>query len=129
MKIAIAKENENVSAHFGHSPEFTLVEIEDGKLITQEKIANPGHQPGFLPQFLRDKGVKCVIAGGMGEHAMAIFERYNIQTILGVSGKIDEVLQKFLAGELKSGKSPCKPRTAKCGRKAQKKCKHHHGDH
>lgn len=96
------------------------MEIDDGKVISQEKIANPGHQPGFLPQFLRDKGVKCVIAGGMGEHAMAIFARYDIQTILGVSRKIDELLQKFLAGELKSGKSLSNPKLQNVAKRRKK---------
>ncbi len=69
MIIAIAKEGNSVSQHFGHCQGFELVTIEDGNVISKETVPNPGHRPGYLPVFLAEKGVKVIIAGGMGGSA------------------------------------------------------------
>lgn len=107
MKIAIPSENQQVCAHFGHAPYFTLVQVEDGQIKEQTAVANPGHQPGFLPVFLAEKGVKCIIAGGMGEHAQDLFVQHGVQVITGAQGSIEQVLQKFVAGNLVSTGSVC----------------------
>ena len=73
MKISISTDGDFVSAHFGRCPQFTIVEIDEGRVESKEVIDNPGHNPGFLPQFLREKGVKAIVAGGMGHRALDLF--------------------------------------------------------
>jgi len=55
LKVAISTDGDVVSAHFGRCPSFTIVEIQDKQVVKTDTIANPGHHPGFLPQFLREK--------------------------------------------------------------------------
>ncbi len=107
MKIAISTEETVVSAHFGRCPTYTLVDIEDGIVVNRETIPNPGHEPGFLPKYLADKGVDCIIAGGMGPRAQGLFATHNIETIIGVQGPVDEVIEKFLQQELETGEDLC----------------------
>lgn len=107
MKIAISTDRGYVSAHFGRCPAYTIVDIQDGRIIKREEIPNPGHQPGFLPVYLSQKGVNAIIAGGMGPRAQGLFTEKNIQTIIGVQGKIDEVIEKFLRQELEAGQDLC----------------------
>ena len=126
MKIAISTDNDSVSAHFGRCPEFTIAEIENGKLKHKEVIPNPGHQPGFLPQFLHDKGVACIVAGGMGPHAQQLFAEKDIKTIVGVSASIDQVVKDLLAGTLKGGGSLCKPGEGKGYGVEKSVCDHAH---
>lgn len=109
MKIAISTEGDFVSAHFGRCPSFTIVDIEDSKVLSKEVIDNPGHHPGFIPEFLHKKEVHCIIAGGMGMRAVELFREYGIQAIVGVNGKIDEVVEKLQKGTLAGGESLCKP--------------------
>ncbi len=73
MKIAISSDRGFVSAHFGRCPSYTLVEIKEGQVLKKEEIQNPGHQPGFLPQYLSEMDVDCIIAGGMGHRAQSLF--------------------------------------------------------
>lgn len=113
MKIAISTDSGMVSAHFGRCPEFTIIDIEDCKLKGKEVIPNPGHLPGFLPQFLHDRGVTCIIAGGMGHRAQGLFAEKGIETIVGISGSMAGVVKSILAGTLKGGESLCKPGTGK----------------
>ena len=126
MKIAISTDSGMLSAHFGRCPEFTIIEIEDGKLKGREGIPNPGHHPGFLPQFLHDNGVTCIIAGGMGFRAQGLFAEKGIETIVGVSGSVDEVIEKILAGTLKGGESLCKPGAGKGYGIEKTDCDHPH---
>jgi predicted Fe-Mo cluster-binding NifX family protein len=113
MRVAISTDGDSVSAHFGRCPSFTIADIQDGKVASRETIANPGHDPGFLPRFLREKGAECIIAGGMGQRAQILFDENNITTVMGVSGAIDEVLRRICEGTLEGGESLCKPGVGK----------------
>ncbi|MBN2199415.1 MAG: hypothetical protein JW747_06140 [Candidatus Aminicenantes bacterium] len=107
MKIAVATEGGSVSAHFGRCPSYTLVEVRDGRIVSREEIPNPGHEPGFLPRYLSERGVDVIIAGGMGPRAQALFAERNIQSLTGVQGTVEEVLDKFLGQELEAGEDLC----------------------
>jgi predicted Fe-Mo cluster-binding NifX family protein len=107
MKLAISTEGGNVAAHFGRCPAYTLIDITDGNVVAREEIPNPGHEPGFLPGYLADRGVGCIIAGGMGPRAQSLFAQRNITTIIGVQGPIPDVLEKFLKNELEAGEDLC----------------------
>jgi predicted Fe-Mo cluster-binding NifX family protein len=129
MRVAISTDGDFVSAHFGRCPSFTLADIEEGEMKKKEVIENPGHQPGFIPQFLRQRGVECIVAGGMGMRAQGFFAEAGIQTILGASGRIDEVIEKLQKGTLESGESMCKPGSGKGYGLDKAVCDHPHGEH
>lgn len=107
MRVAIASDNGYVSGHFGRCPSYTIVEIEGERVFGRQEIVNPGHSPGFLPGFLAEKGVSVVIAGGMGPRAQALFAERGIQTITGIQGRIEEVIEKFIRQELEGGLDLC----------------------
>jgi predicted Fe-Mo cluster-binding NifX family protein len=107
MKIAISTDGGSVSAHFGRCPSYTLIDIEDGKIVGRQEIPNPGHSPGFLPAFLAERGVKTIIAGGMGPRAQGLFAENGIETIIGVEGPVEEVVDRFLKGALEPGQDLC----------------------
>lgn len=132
MRVAISTDGEFVSAHFGRCPSFTIIDIEDGKISKKDIVDNPGHQPGFIPQFLHKKGVNCIVAGGMGMRATGFFNEFGIQAIVGISGKISEVIEKLLKGTLEGGESLCKPGAGKgygiekteCDHPNEENCEH-----
>jgi predicted Fe-Mo cluster-binding NifX family protein len=107
MKIAVASDGNMVSQHFGHCRSYTIAEVEDGKVITRTLIDNPGHEPGFLPVFLAEKGVNCIIAGGMGGRAQGLFAEKGIIVVTGASGLIDRVLEDFINDRLETGANIC----------------------
>lgn len=110
MKIAVATDNGNVAAHFGHCPEFTVFEIENGQVKRQEEIPNPGHRSCLLPGFFGDMGVTCIVAGGMGPEAKRAFAARGIITIIGVKGTVEQAVSDFIAGKLVGGPSLCSRR-------------------
>ncbi|MDD5454148.1 MAG: NifB/NifX family molybdenum-iron cluster-binding protein [Candidatus Ratteibacteria bacterium] len=113
MRVAISTDGDFVSAHFGRCPTFTLVDIVDGKITKRVEVDNPGHEPGFIPQFLHQRGVNCIVAGGMGARASDFFNEFRIQPIVGISGKINEVIEKLQKGILEGSESLCKPGAGK----------------
>lgn len=113
MKIAISTDNGHVSAHFGRAPEFTFVTIEDNEVVDKEVLSNPGHSVGSIPKFVNEQGASVMIAGGMGRRAVGFFDKFGIDTVVGVQGPIDEVIDKVLNGTLEGGESLCKPGAGK----------------
>ena len=128
MKIAISTDGEFVSAHFGRRPSFTLVDIVDGKTVKKELVPNPGHEPGFIPQFLHQNGAECIVCGGMGGRASGFFSELGIKMIVGVGGRIDDVISKLEEGNLQGGASLCQPGAGRGYGVEKNECDHPHED-
>ncbi len=107
IKIAVASENEMVTEHFGHCINFNIFEAEENKIVNSRSIPNPGHKPGFLPNYLNDMGVNVIISGGMGGGAIDIFNEKGIEVIVGVGGSARAAAESYLKGTLKSTGSVC----------------------
>ena len=126
MRIALSTDGDFVSAHFGRCPAFTIVDIQNKQVIRKEVVRNPGHQPGFIPEFLHNKGVQYIIAGGMGMRATGFFEQYGIKAIVGISGKVDDAIEQFIQGTLAGGESLCTPGSGKGYGVEKTECDHPH---
>ena len=113
MKVAVSTDSGKVSEHFGRCPEFTIVDIEGKDIKKRESVPNPGHEPGAIPKFLHEKGVGCIIAGGMGMRATGFFNEFGIQAVVGIDGRIDDVIESIKNGTLRGGESLCKPGAGK----------------
>lgn len=107
-KIAISITEGNVSEHFGRCEEFVLVDTENNKVISENKEKNPGHKLGFLPKFLEEKGIDIVLTGGIGNKAIDIFNEFGIKVYSGIKGDYEDVIDKFLKGEIKQKKNLCR---------------------
>lgn len=107
MKIAVASEGNMVAQHFGHCEGFNIFTVQEGKVTGSQFVQNPGHRPGFLPNYLNDLGVNVIISGGMGGGAIEIFNEKRIQVVTGASGDAAEIVKKFVEGSLQSTGSVC----------------------
>ena len=107
MKIAVASERGMVTEHFGHCESFCIFETEYNKIVKSDIVANPGHKPGFLPNFLNDMGVNVIISGGMGGGAIDIFNEKGIEVVTGARGDAREAAEQYISGTLKSTGSVC----------------------
>jgi predicted Fe-Mo cluster-binding NifX family protein len=108
MRVAMPMEDGYVSEHFGRARYFVIADIENGEVKSKEIVENPvyeAHRPGAVPSFLLKKGVQCIVCGGMGPSAEQIFRKKGIEVMMGISGKIDEVLEKLAKGELEGGEN------------------------
>jgi len=110
MRIAIPLVDEKLALHFGHCDRFALVDVDpkEKKIVNREDVEAPPHQPGLLPQWLADQQVNLIIAGGMGQRALGLFQQKGIQVVIGSHADTPEQLvADYLAGTLREGENLC----------------------
>ena len=100
MKIAVTYENGRVFQHFGHTEQFKIYQVEDGKVTASQVVETAGSGHGALAGFLRDQGVDTLICGGIGGGAKTALAQAGIQLYGGVSGNTDQAVEDLLAGKL-----------------------------
>ncbi|MCI8663295.1 MAG: DUF134 domain-containing protein [Hungatella sp.] len=100
MKIAVTYENGNVFPHFGHTEQFKIYEIEDNKVAGAQVVSTEGKGHGALAWLLSALKVDVLICGGIGGGAQMALAEAGIRLYGGVSGSVDQAVERFLAGSL-----------------------------
>lgn len=109
MILALPTRDGNIDDHFGHCDHYTLVTVDNGNIVSSERMDSPegcGCKSDIAP-VLAEKGVKVMLAGNMGQGATNILTGVGIEVIRGCSGPIDDVVEKWLSGELKDNSIVC----------------------
>lgn len=105
VKIAVATVGNKglediVSQEFGHSRTFTLIDIEDGKVVKVDVIENPArniaHGRGpIIAKSLADKNVETIISGEVGPGASTILKQLDVKILIVKPGrKVIDVLRE-----------------------------------
>ena len=100
MKIAVTYENGEVFQHFGHTEQFKVYEVNDGKVTESHIVDTNGQGHGALAGFLTDLQVDTLICGGIGAGAQNALAEAGIQLYGGVSGSADDAVKALAAGTL-----------------------------
>ena len=100
MKIAVTYENGQVFQHFGHTGQFKVYEVADGKVVSSAVLPTNGSGHGALAGFLRERGVDTLICGGIGGGARTALAEAGIPLYPGASGEADAQVAALLAGSL-----------------------------
>jgi len=127
MKIAVVTEDGvTISQHFGRAPQYVVVTVEDGRIISRETRAKPAHgQGGGSQNSVEMHGhdapghgfdaaaqsthgrmaapiadCSVLLARGMGAGAYSSLTQANIRPLVTDVADIDEAVQAYLAGSL-----------------------------
>ncbi|MDL2238198.1 NifB/NifX family molybdenum-iron cluster-binding protein [Christensenellaceae bacterium OttesenSCG-928-K19] len=100
MKIAVTYEEENIFQHFGHTEQFKLYEIENGKVQSTDILQAGENGHGALAGYLKDHGVEVLICGGIGGGAKNALKEAGIKLFGGVVGNADKAVADFLENKL-----------------------------
>ena len=116
MRIAVTYENGEIFQHFGHTEQFKLYDVEEGKIV-HTQIVNTGEcGHGALGGFLKAARVDALICGGIGMGAQNALAEAGIRLFGGVQGNADAAAQALAEGKLQYD--------------PQAQCDHHgHGGH
>jgi len=107
-RIAIPLENGILCSHFGHCEQFAIIDADDNLITDETLVTPPPHEPGLLPGWLAEKGVTDVIAGGMGQRAIDLFNHQNINVFVGApQKKPKELTSDLLNNTLQAGANYC----------------------
>ena len=108
MKIAVPVAEGRLTPHFGHAAEFVVVHAENEQIKKTEVLEPPPHEPGVLPQWLHELGVRVIIAGGMGQRALGLFGAKGIRVITGARGLTpEELVRQYLTNTIVTGENVC----------------------
>ncbi len=100
MRIAVTYDNGQIFQHFGHTEEFKLYDVEDGKVVYEKVVDTNGQGHGALGGFLAAAQADVLICGGIGGGAKNALAQAGVKLMAGVSGSADEAVAAYLAGEL-----------------------------
>ena len=108
-KIAVPIDHSGMlDVHFGHCRYFSLHEIEGEKIVLEEIVQPPAHEPGVLPRWLADLGVTDVLAGGMGNRAIQHFNQQGVNVFVGAPEmEAKELVNSYLNGSVKFSANYC----------------------
>lgn len=106
MRIAVTYENGAVFQHFGHTQEFKIYDVEDGKVLTAEVVDTNGQGHGALADFLSSAKVDALICGGIGGGAQQALKTAGIQLYGGVRGIADDAVEALLDGKIVATSNP-----------------------
>ena len=109
QRIAVPVDEEGVlDGHFGHCKFFILFDIEDGKIVKEDKVVPPPHEPGLLPKWLGEKEVTDIISGGMGQLAIDILKESGVNAHVGAPNmQAKDLVEQFLASKLEFSGNGC----------------------
>lgn len=115
MRVAVTYENGQVFQHFGHTEQFKIYDIEDGKVLSSEVVSTQGSGHGALAGVLTALHADILICSGIGGGAQAALTAAGIRWFGGVSGDADQAVAAFLADTLEYNPNV--------------KCNHHEHEH
>lgn len=105
MKIAIPMESDKVCPHFGKSPYFLIVNIDENtKEIINTKVVDnvpcDGQGHGKSVKIILDENPEAVIFINMGANSMENLSKKGIELYRCETDDVDECIRLFLDGKL-----------------------------
>lgn len=100
MRIAVTYDNGQIFQHFGHTEQFKVYDVEDGKIVSTEVVSTNGSGHGALAGVLNGLHADVLICGGIGGGAQMALAAAGIELYGGVSGDADAAVEQFIAGTL-----------------------------
>lgn len=100
MRIAVTYENGMIFQHFGHTQQFKVYDVQDGKIVSSEVVDTNGSGHGALAGVLTALNADVLICGGIGGGAQMALAAAGIQLFGGVSGSADAAAEALVAGKL-----------------------------
>ncbi len=88
--------NGQVFQHFGHSAQFKLYTVEEGRIISAEVVSTDGQGHGALVGFLVRNGVNVLLCGGIGGGAQMALAQAGIRLCGGITGDADSAAAAYL---------------------------------
>ena len=96
MRIAVTYENGQIFQHFGHTEQFKIYEVNDGKIVSSKVIDTAGQGHGALAGLLGTCQVEILICGGIGGGAQMALSNAGIKLFGGVQGDADKAVEAYL---------------------------------
>lgn len=123
LKIAITEWNDRIAPVFDVTGQAIILEVNDGGIVREEKIALPEGCPREKVLVLREQDVRQLICGAISCHARMEAEIAGIKVYDFIAGDYREVIEAWRKGLLSRDRYAMPG----CGR--QKRCRRRQRNH
>lgn len=110
-KIAIPTRDGVVDDHFGHCDHYTVFTLDESKnIVKSERLDSPqgcGCKSN-IASVMQEMGITMMLAGNMGAGAYNKLGEHEISVVRGCSGKIEDVLKRYLDGDIQDNQETCR---------------------
>lgn len=100
MRIAVASEGLDVSAHFRHCASFTCYKIECGIIVECQNMPNPRQPAPQLVSVLRELDVNALITGTIERETAETLSAADIEVVANQTGSARDAAEAYLARTL-----------------------------
>jgi predicted Fe-Mo cluster-binding NifX family protein len=112
MKIAVTSTgkslDDRVDPRFGRCAYFLIIETDTMKTepVENSSVALGGGAGIQSAQFMSERDVKVVLTGNCGPNAFQTLNASGIEVMVGVSGKVADMIERFKLGSFSSTQAP-----------------------
>ncbi len=110
MKVAVPTRGNAVDDHFGHCEAYTVITVNANREIEKTEMLPSPKGCGCksnIAAILKEKGVKIMLAGNMGNGALNILINHGIDVYRGCSGDVPQLVENFLQGKIDDSGEGC----------------------
>lgn len=91
---------EQVGAHFGRSPTFTIVDSDTYEIRVVRNVSEHMGGSGVPPEHLAREGVHVMLCSNLGPRAIRMFEEYGIEVYVGAFGTVQNAIEMWKNNQL-----------------------------
>lgn len=114
-KIVVPTENQEginaiVAEHFGRTPYFTVVELDNGKIVTVSTVTNTSeHVGGVGTAFEQIIALepKAILVNGMGPRGIMNFNNAGVKVLRANAQVVNKLVESYTAGQLEDLTEGC----------------------
>ena len=103
MRVAIPRFGELIAPCFGYSATISVFTIRRGNVVDQVDFCLQSTDVLDRVRLMRDQKVGTLICGGLQERLEDMLLTDGVHVISWVSGRVDDLLDCFMRGELVAG--------------------------
>ncbi|XHH09523.1 MAG: NifB/NifX family molybdenum-iron cluster-binding protein [Candidatus Bathyarchaeia archaeon] len=114
-KIVVPTENQEgmnaqVAEHFGRTPYFTVVELDNGKVVKVDTVTNTSEHVGGVGTAFEQiiaLNPKAIIVNGMGPRGIMNFNNAGVKVLRATAQVVNKVVEAYNAGQLEDLTEGC----------------------
>jgi len=114
-KIVVPTENQEginaiVAEHFGRTPYFTVVELDNGKIVNVITVTNTSeHVGGVGTAFEQIIALepKAIVVNGMGPRGIMNFSNSGVKVLKANAQIVNKIVEAYTAGQLSELSEGC----------------------
>jgi len=105
-RLAIPLFGDVVAPRFGFADEVLVADVEDGAVVSTQRLVMDGAAWPERLGRLADSGVRLLLCGGFNRRFWPVADSYGIQVVWGLAGRADQLIAAYCRDGLQGVEEP-----------------------